>query len=331
MHILLSFGTRPEWLKIKPLIEEFKKSKLKFSTVFTGQHVDLLKNIQTDFNFKQNELCDNRLNSVLANSLINDLPLNFTHVLVQGDTTSALGMALWAFHNKIKIIHLEAGLRTNDLEHPYPEEANRQLISRIADIHFCATEQNKQNLLSENITNKNHIYVVGNTVLDNIKNIIPSYGNKVLVTLHRRENHTIIHEWFNEIEFCAQKYSDLEFILPIHPNPNVFKHRNILKKVKVIDPVNHDDLIDILKDCKFVITDSGGIQEEASFLNKKIIICRRTTERSECLQYHGVLCDNPSDITNLVNNIIIDFNINVTCPFGDGNSSHLILKILKNI
>ncbi len=328
MNILIAFGTRPEWLKVKPLIEEFKKQNIDFKVLFTGQHTDLLKNIKTDFNLVQETLCDNRLNSVLANTLIDNIPNHFTHVLVQGDTTSALGVALWAFHNKIKIIHLEAGLRTNDLDHPYPEEANRQLISRIADIHFCATEKNKLNLLADNVPHKNDIYVVGNTSLDNIKNIIPFYSNKVLITLHRRENHNSIIEWFCELEKIALHFKDLEFILPIHPNPNVYKHKSIFSKVKVIEPLEHNVLIDILKECKFVITDSGGIQEEACFLNKKIIICRETTERDECLLHHGVLCKKPQSLFNLVENFYTNYYINKECPFGSGNTSKLISDIL---
>lgn len=331
MHILVSYGTRPEWLKIKPLLEEFKVNEICYSTIFTGQHKDLLYNTNSDFTIEQNELCPNRLNSVLAQVLTNNLPNNFTHVLVQGDTTSALGMSLWAFHNKIKLIHLEAGLRTHDLQHPYPEEANRQIISRLADIHFCATKLNKKDLLKEQIVNKKHIYVVGNTVLDNIVNVVPTYSNKVLVTLHRRENHDIIHEWFRIIDKIAHENKDLEFILPIHPNPNVTKHKKILKHVRVTDPFEYTNLINVLKDCRFVITDSGGIQEEASFLNKRIVICRKTTERAECLDTHGILCKEPKDLFTYVDFCIRDYIVNAKCPFGNGDASVKISKILKNL
>jgi UDP-N-acetylglucosamine 2-epimerase (non-hydrolysing) len=329
MEILVAFGTRPEWLKIKPLINQFKIDDIKYKLFFTGQHTDLLKDVEVDFRLNQENLCENRLNSIIANVLTHNLPTYFTHVLVQGDTSSAFAAALWAFNNQIKIIHLEAGLRTNNLEHPYPEEANRQLISRIADIHLCATYKNKYSLNQENITNRKYVYVVGNTVLDNIFHIETTYGNKVLVTLHRRENHDIIEKWFEEIDNIAKEYSDLEFILPIHPNPNVLKHKDIFKYVKVVDPLSHKELINILKDCKFTITDSGGIQEEASFLNKKIIICRETTEREECLAHHGVLCVSPSDLNNHVKEIINNYEVNVPCPFGNGQSSEMITKILK--
>lgn len=332
MNILIAFGTRPEWLKIKPLIPVFKNNNIKYSLFFTGQHTDLLKDIEVDYSIEQYPLSDNRLNSVIANVLISLIPIQeFTHVLVQGDTSSAFAVALWAFNSKVKIIHLEAGLRTYDLDHPYPEEANRQLISRIADIHLCATNDNAACLEAEETTKDNHIYVVGNTILDNIAHIVPSYGNKVLVTLHRRENHDIIEQWFTEVDKIAEQYSDLEFILPIHPNPNVIKHKGIFKHVKVVDPLNHADLIDILKDCRFVITDSGGIQEEASFLNKKIIICRETTERAECLGFHGVLCESPSNLSSLVSKISNNYKVNSPCPFGDGQSAKTIAKLLQNI
>jgi UDP-N-acetylglucosamine 2-epimerase (non-hydrolysing) len=331
MKILVCFGTRPEWIKIKPLIDSFKKNDITYDILFTGQHTDLLKNIEVDHNLILKDLSSNRLNSILANNLLSDVENNYTHVLVQGDTTSALGMALWGFHNKLKIIHLEAGLRTHDLNHPFPEEANRQLISRITDIHFCATEENKKSLYSENVPKKDHIYVVGNTGLDNLVNIKPSYTNKVLVTLHRRENHDLIEDWFKSIDILAKQYNDLEFILPIHPNPEVVKHKKILQYTKVVDPMDHNDTINILKDCKFVITDSGGIQEEASFFNKKIIICRKTTERSECLGTHGVLCLLPCDLQDHVNQINFNYKIENKCPFGDGYSSMKITNILKNI
>jgi UDP-N-acetylglucosamine 2-epimerase (non-hydrolysing) len=149
------------------------------------------------------------------------------------------------------------------------------------------------------------------------------------VTLHRRENHDIIEQWFTEIDKIAEQYNDLEFILPIHPNPNVIKHKGIFKYVKVVEPLNHSNLIDILKDCRFVITDSGGIQEESSFLNKKIIICRETTERSECLQHHGTLCIFPKDLISLVLQISKNYQVNYPCPFGDGKSAKKIAQIFK--
>jgi UDP-N-acetylglucosamine 2-epimerase (non-hydrolysing) len=163
MKILICLGTRPEWLKIKPILSELKNDE--YELCFTGQHKDLLKDVKFDYSFTINE-SSNRLDSIISSCMLNFPNKHFDYVLVQGDTGSALGCALAAYNRKIKIIHLEAGLRTYDLNNPYPEESYRQLISRISDINFCPTELSKQNLLNEKVFGK--IYVVGNTVLDNI-------------------------------------------------------------------------------------------------------------------------------------------------------------------
>ena len=218
--------------------------------------------------------------------------------MVQGDTTSAFAMALSAYHRKIKIIHLEAGLRTNDLDNPYPEEANRQLISRIADIHLCPTEISFSNLTSELTKGEKH--VVGNTVLDNIVNTPVTYTNEVLVTMHRRENHDIIPQWFENIEKASLNNKDLKFIFVSHPNPNVQKHLNKLNNVKVVDPMDHETFINKLSSCKFIITDSGGLQEESSFLRKYSIVCRKVTERKSGLGQWSELCYLPENLPILI-------------------------------
>jgi UDP-N-acetylglucosamine 2-epimerase (non-hydrolysing) len=327
--ILICYGTRPEWLKIKPLICEFNKCGIKYKTLFTGQHVDIVTS-RADFTCSvNNDSCKNRLNAVMVSTL--SIPDNIfedvTHVLVQGDTTSALGLALNAFNRGIKIIHLEAGLRTYDQKNPYPEEANRQIISRITDLHFCPTKDNKANLVNELCTGK--IYVVGNTSLDNIKNIKTDYKDTVLVTLHRRENHNIIKDWFMEISKLALKYKKIKFILPIHPNPNVMKHKHLLEGVEVVPPLPHCDLLDILANCKTAITDSGGIQEEASFFNKKIIVCRKVTERVESINTHSFICPTPSKLNSIFRRIINNYKTKKSCPYGDGRTSQRISSILK--
>jgi UDP-N-acetylglucosamine 2-epimerase len=328
MKILFCLGTRPEWLKIKPLINLMDKSE--YDLFFTGQHEDLLNNVEFDYKVSVTNK-NNRLDDIMISCMSNFPNQNYDYVLVQGDTGSALGCALASYNRKIKLIHLEAGLRTYDLENPYPEEAYRQIISRISDINFCPTNLSFENLISEKVTGK--IFVVGNTVLDNIVDLKDktNYGNDVLITLHRRENHDIMNKWFESLNLISEKYKDLNFILPIHPNPNVQKHKHILNKnIKVVDPLNHNDLLNILVDCKFVITDSGGIQEEATFLNKKSIVCRKTTERPEGINTgHIILCENPSDLILYVDNIVKDYNINTECPYGDGRSSEKILKIIR--
>ena len=221
---LICFGTRPEYIKVKSLINNLKGVK----TCFTGQHNDLLHNINTDFYLNITDHTKNRLNNIIVNTLLDsNIFQDIKYVIVQGDTTSALSIALSAFNNKIQVIHLEAGLRTYNIEDPYPEELNRQLVSRIANIHLCPTELNKNNLIKEGITN--NIYVTGNTGLDNIDKKDVFYGNKIIITLHRRDNHDNMNRWFEVIEKLAKTHDELQFILPIHPNPNVMPKLSIHK------------------------------------------------------------------------------------------------------
>ena len=330
--ILVTFGTRPEYIKVKPLIKVLKENSIEFSILFTGQHVDLLRDVKED-NIRRIEIVDSgtcRLDSIVS-SILNKEHIfeGISSVLVQGDTTSAFSVALAAFHRKIKIIHLEAGLRTYDFENPYPEEANRQLISRISDINLCPTDINKNHLLSENVSGK--CFVVGNTVLDNLIDIDVDYQEKIIVTLHRRENHALILDWFLEIERLANRYDHIEFILPIHPNPCVSKHSNVFEKVKVVPPMSYEKFIENLSSCKLVITDSGGIQEECSFLRKKAIVCRLTTERSEVVDKFSFLCASPRDLESIFSSHVQDYipNKEFTCPYGEGKTSESIFEILK--
>lgn len=324
MNVLICFGTRPEYIKVKSLIDNIPNVK----TCFTGQHVDLLNNVNVNYKLEiANTECDNRLNSIICEIMKHsEIFINVTHVLIQGDTTTACAIALSAFNHQKKIIHLEAGLRSGNLKDPFPEEMNRQLISRIADLHLCPTEHNKNNLLKECVFGK--IYVVGNTGLDNISKHGCIYGNHVLITLHRRDNHDIMDKWFEQLERIANKHSDIEFVIPLHPNPNVQKHKHIFKTVKVIEPLQHSDLIEYVKKCKFVISDSGGLQEECSYLNKKIIVCRQTTERPESVGIHSFMCEHPEKLERLVNVIYNDPVVCATCPYGDGNSWKLIKSLL---
>lgn len=329
--ILICYGTRPEWIKIKPIVDELRKRNIPHKTLFTGQHKDIVTD-KADFNFEiDDRICKNRLNNLVSNLMV--MPDEFfdgiTHVLIQGDTTSVLSIAINSFHRKIKIIHLEAGLRTYDFNNPYPEEMNRQLVSRIADIHLCPTKNNYDNLIKENCPGLK--YIVGNTALDNLKDIETEYTDTVLITLHRRENHDIIDKWFANFSKLAAENRNLKFILPLHPNPNVKKHRNLLKNIEVVDPLSHSELIEMLSKCKIVITDSGGIQEEASFLNKRTIICRNITERPESLESNGILCKYPDDLFEIFEFVKANYEINLECPYGDGNSSIKIVDILSKL
>jgi len=330
--ILITYGTRPEFIKVKPVIDIFNKKRIPFKTLFTGQHKDLVSN-NANYNFNMLDICSNRLDNIIHNcsNLPNDWFTGITHILVQGDTTSALGLALTAFHRKIKVIHLEAGLRTYNLGNPYPEELNRQLISKLSNINLCPTDANKQNLIKENVTGD--IHVVGNTGLDNLKKYKKhcEYKNIILITLHRRENHDKISKWFKIINKLSIKYSNYRFILPIHPNPNVQKHKNILTNVDIINPLSHKELVEILIKTSLVITDSGGLQEECSFFNKKCLVCRETTERSESLNKTSFLIKTPTNLLKEFDLHIDNTYVNEKCPFGNGNSSIKIYNILKEI
>lgn len=338
--LLISYGTRPEWLKVKPVIEELKRRNLLFKTFFTGQHKNLVAS-EADFKMILHDSPNqNRLNHVLSSCLMMasfyfEENKDITHVMVQGDTTSALAIALAAFNCKRKIIHLEAGLRTYDKENPYPEESNRQLIARIADVHFCPTSISWFNLRNERINDE--IHVVGNTALDNLVPYIDKCenGDVILVTLHRRENHDKIDVWFEMIEYLANDWPHLEFILPIHPNPNVQKHKGILKKVKVVEPLEHFALLEILVKCRGVITDSGGLQEECSFLKKPCLVLRKETERPEALGKTSLLVKEPLDIVGAFYGHIMVGGTNKInddeCPFGDGHSSEKIVDIIEEL
>ena len=322
--ILLCFGTRPEWLKIKPLIDILDNYQL----LFTGQHVDLLKDISVDYKIQIQEN-DKRLDQLISDCLLQFPIGEFDSVLVQGDTASAFACALAAFHAQKKIYYLEAGLRSYNLEHPYPEEGYRQMISRISDVNLCPTNLSKENLVNEKCNGQ--VHVVGNTVLDNLVSYKDKceYTNKVLVTMHRRENHYWMDKWFTEINNLAKQNKDLEFVLPLHPNPNVQKHKHLLTHVNVIQPLPHSDLLDILVKCKLVISDSGGLQEEGSFFNKNVIVCRTVTERPEAIETgHLHMCHHPNQLKNLFWNLNTNYYINNICPYGDGKSAKKIKQLL---
>jgi UDP-N-acetylglucosamine 2-epimerase (non-hydrolysing) len=325
--ILICYGTRPEWIKIKPLIDSFR-GVIPFKVLFTGQHEHIGK-FYHDYSLSIKNK-NNRLDSIFSSILNaeNNIFQNIKYVLVQGDTASTYAMALTAFNRGIKIIHLEAGLRTYDLDNPYPEEAYRQMISRISSVNFCATRKNRQNLIDEKCPGDTHI--VGNTVLDNLINIKTSYGNEVIITMHRRENHPIMGKWFYEINELAKQNKDLNFIIPVHPNPNVKKHSSILTHVNIVNPLPYHEMIDKISKCRFLISDSGGIQEESSFLNKKVIVCRKWTERTESVGTHSVMCEVPNKLKNVFKIVSNDFKINKPSPYGDGTAAKKITNILRS-
>ncbi len=331
--ILICYGTRPEYIKIEPILINELVQHHNIRTLFTGQHKDLVNGvIKPDYTFDMHTCSPNRLNSIISSitgsySLDQILEDSFTHVLVQGDTASAFTCALAAFNKGLQVIHLEAGLRTYDKSHPYPEEVYRQCISRIANIHLCATKSNKTNLLKE--MTQGEIHIVGNTVLDHLRDTSVSYNNDVLITLHRRENHKSIPLWYAQIEEIAENTPDLNFIFVSHPNP---ASRCSLKKgltnVSTVDPMNHKTFINKVAACRFLISDSGGVQEEASFLKKRVIICRETTERPEALNSFNYLCRKVGDLPNLFDKVQNNHIPTSECPFGQGDASSKILDLL---
>ena len=328
--IAIFYGTRPEYLKLQNIIKLIPKPKR--DVIFIGQHDKLIhKNYFTkkiDLKKTKNK---SRLNSIFS-QILSKLKLDkYEYVLIQGDTATTIGVALAAFNSKKKIIYVESGLRTFDLQNPFPEEGYRQIISRISDIHLCPTNVAKENLLSEKIKGK--ILVTGNTGLDNLleykKKI--NYSNLVLITLHRRENLSLIPKSFSEINKIAKKYKELRFIFPLHENSEIKKHKKILTNIEILNNLPHEQLMKIFIKSKFIITDSGGIQEEASFLKKKVIVCRKFTERAEGIRSgHLFLCKNPKFLSSLVKKINKNYKINKKSPFGDGKSSKRIVEFLSN-
>lgn len=327
--LLIAFGTRPEWIKVRPIVDEIH-GKIPYQLLYTGQHTDLvdLKGYRPKCITVSPYLASNRLDSIVCSilgHLDGDLK-DITHVMVQGDTTTAFAVALAAFHRQIKVIHLEAGLRTYS-NTPYPEEFNRRAISLIAELHLCPTQESKENCLSERV--RGEIRVVGNTVLDSI-HPVKKEKTKVLCTMHRRENIPLIPEWFAEINKLAQSNLDIEFVFPMHPNPEIQKHKHLLPYVNVVAPMSRDQLIETMCESHLVITDSGGLQEEAAFLRVPCVVCRISTERPEGLGNFSLLCRTPGSLGSTVISAQ-ELKMEGECPYGDGNVSKKILEILEKL
>tara|TARA_R110000824_G_scaffold140927_2_gene307268 strand:- start:39 stop:1055 length:1017 start_codon:yes stop_codon:yes gene_type:complete len=323
--LLIAFGTRPEYIKIKPVIDAIH-GHIPYKLLFTGQHVDLLASLQEDLRRLKIESGENRLDSIVSAVMNNKyLFKGIDAVLIQGDTTSAFAVALAAFHRQLKIIHLEAGLRTYNKEHPYPEEFNRRAISCLADIHLSPTETCTDQLQKEHAPGK--IFTVGNTVLDNLSDMVPERTNTIVLTMHRRENHSLLPQWFAAFDKLAQDNPEFDFVLPIHPNPNVQKHRDLLEFVRVIDPLPYHEFLQLLASSFMVITDSGGLQEESSFFGKKCIVCREKTERIEGMGTFSFMA-NVHDLENLFYMIKEDPIPVGISPYGDGKSAPRIKDIL---
>jgi UDP-N-acetylglucosamine 2-epimerase (non-hydrolysing) len=401
--ILLVFGTRPEAIKIAPLIKEFQKYPDVFETVVcvTGQHRELLDQVLQLFEIKP----DYDLNIMKAGQDLYDVTskvlmgmrdvLNDTKpdlILVHGDTSTSTAAALAAFYQKIPVGHVEAGLRTNNIYSPWPEEVNRQLTGRLCSYHFAPTKFSKQNLIKENIPEQN-IYVTGNTVIDALhmvleklrtnlsleasilqqysdfgipgenisawksnvsKTIVQSSNSRklVLITGHRREN---FGQGFinicDAIKELAKKSKDVDFVYPMHLNPNV---RNAIKSVFeindqesnylshglqnvfFIEPLDYLPFVYLMNLSHIVLTDSGGIQEEAPGLGKPVLVMRDTTERPEAMdagtvRLVGTNTDKIIEEVSLLINSENHYNTmsKATNPYGDGKACDRIVEVLK--
>jgi UDP-N-acetylglucosamine 2-epimerase (non-hydrolysing) len=328
--ILFCYGTRPELIKLNPIIESL--SKHEFDLFFTGQHDSRIgvASFPSDFPPVIYKPSLSRLDSVISSILETFPRQHYDLAVVQGDTASALGCALAAFNGRIRVAHVEAGLRSHDTKNPFPEEVYRRLISQLACLHFSPTALSKNNLENENVTGK--IYVVGNTALDNLRGITPSKSNEVIITMHRRENLNIAKEWFVEFERLARLFNNTEFrfILFKHPALNFADLYGLFDKVELKEPEAHEHFVKRLAAARLVITDSGGIQEEASFLSKKVIVTRKTTERPEGLETgHLFLCREPGELFTVFKEVDSTNDPSSTCPYGDGFSGARIATILR--
>lgn len=327
--ILLCYGTRPEWLKIKPIVAELERRGIEHSVLFTMQHEDLVDEKVYDFRIQPYKDATNRLDQIIRACMdkLNQLP-RVSSVLVQGDTASAFAMALSAYNHGIPVAHVEAGMRTYDNNNPYPEEGYRRMISMITDFHFCPTGDEMQNLIDERFPGKS--FCVGNTVLDNLvamKNRVVDSHN-VYITMHRRENQLKWREWNDAIQKVIDERPQLHFSYIMHPS---MWHEDKLemkgKNVSYLPPMSHDDMMARVQTCKFLVTDSGGLQEESAFFGKKAYVCREETERPQGLETgHSYLCT-PDNLAETIRTTI-GLPMHPKCPYGDGRSSERIVNIL---
>tara|TARA_B100000212_G_C27372747_1_gene533308 strand:- start:710 stop:1825 length:1116 start_codon:yes stop_codon:yes gene_type:complete len=359
--ITIVLGTRPEAIKLAPVFKAIKNSnQFKTRLILTGQHNELVYKVFRNFNIEpdldlsvmQNSKTLIDITSEILKGLKNEFNSNPSNlVIVQGDTTSAFCGALAAFYSNIPVGHVEAGLRTDNLFDPFPEEANRRLISQIASLHFAPTQLSLENLENSNVIGKK--YLTGNTVVDSLYflvNDVPPLkidstkinGKKIiLTTIHRRENWgKNLENIINGIKLSIKSCPNAFFVLPMHPNPIV---RKPIKKafknnpsIELIEPLDYIDMISAIKASYFVLSDSGGLQEEAPALGKPVLILRNSTERPEGIQA-GTSYLVGTEKEN-INNFIVKLIKNETFykkiskainPYGDGKASLRILEIIS--
>lgn len=364
MKILLCFGTRPEAIKMAPLYHELKKSNFQVKVCVSAQHREMLDQVLNFFDI----VPEYDLDLMLPNQTLNGLSATILSkmdevlvvekpnlVLVHGDTTTSSMVALSAFHLGISIGHVEAGLRTHNKKSPFPEEINRQLTGKLADIHFTPTAHATQNLLREGISQQ-HIIETGNTVIDalfwtskkieqpdyshpeieELKNTIPTDKKIILVTGHRRENFGEGFQNLCESLIEISEKEDVTIVYPVHLNPNVKKivYDLLSKKgnIHLIAPVSYPAFVWLMKQSFLILTDSGGIQEEAPSLGKSVIVTRTISERPEGVAAgHSILAGTDKQkiiatVTSQLHHFM--FNESIKNPYGDGNAAKRIADYL---
>ncbi len=365
VKVMTIFGTRPEAIKMAPLVKELEKHSDKIESVVcvTAQHRQMLDQVLEIFDIKP----DYDLNIMKERQTLMSITTTGLEgldrvmkeskpdiVLVHGDTTTSFIGGLAAFYNQIAVGHVEAGLRTYDKYSPYPEEINRQLTGVIADMHFSPTEKNKNNLLKENVSEKD-IYITGNTVIDALKTTVRadyefkdktlkgmSWDSKkvIVMTAHRRENlGEPLKNICRAVKRVVDKFEDVEVVYPVHLNPAVrevaFEILGNHDRIKLIDPVNADELHNAISRGYMVMTDSGGLQEEAPSLGKPVLVLRNETERPEAVEAGTVkiagvdeevifdmaceLIENPDAYNKMAKAVN---------PYGDGKASERIVKAI---
>lgn len=356
--ILTVIGTRPEAIKLAPILSVLDQSKRFVSKVcLTRQHTDLLDAFVLDLNIKadyqlQTDGKPKSLHQSAAQILeqFNEVLVKSKPdlVVVQGDTTTAFTCALAAFYARIPIAHVEAGLRTGSLAAPWPEEAHRCLIDRLATYFFAPTEEAKKRLLLEG-TPLDKIWVVGNTSIDAIRlaltpspnRLAPSQSRKIIVTVHRRENHgRRLEKICDAIHSLAERFPKFRILFFLHPNPDVrdpaIKMLSGIKNVDLLEPLSHASFIQLLNESLFVVTDSGGIQEETSLLGKPVLVLRDMTERPESIMAgtSQLIGTESSKIiascTELIENEEMRARMSkIHFSYGDGYAAEKIVNILN--
>lgn len=365
LHIHVIFGTRPEAVKLAPVIRELRSRPDTFTTtiVFTAQHRELVTPIldffalvpDVDFDIMR----EAQTPSDITAEVLRKLQQHFTHnradaVIVQGDTTTAMASALAAFYHKIPVVHVEAGLRTHDRYNPFPEEINRRLISSLSTVHCAATEGNKINLMRENVP-VGSIVVTGNPVIDALQSIVDTGGDielaglptdasrkLVLLTTHRRENFgEAQHNIFRAVRRLVDAHPELDIVFPVHPNPVVRRaveeYLPPHKQIYLIAPMEYIDFIRLLRRCTFVMSDSGGMQEEAPALGKPLLVLRSTTERPEVLETGSAILAGTEEesIVTAAHRLLTDTQLYErmalhSLPFGHGNAARAIADAVQH-